>query len=87
MTEIVPQQLRRRRDAALRLPPLESNERDPIRKTTEPTMNAATILQIALYGGALTQEQYRHAWDHAPHDDARKMLHAYGIAHHAGWAA
>lgn len=72
-------QLRRRRDAALRLPALDTGDHDPLLdRKTNPPMNPPTALHIASIGGVLTLEQYRECW--ATYPDHRPMLAAYGHA-------
>lgn len=91
MSHSIPEQLRRRRDAAFRLPPLEAGDRDPlmdsIRRNSTTDMMTSTALTIASIGGTLTQAQYREVWASTDDEDARAMLHAYGHAHHEGWPA
>lgn len=60
---------------------------DPLKESINPTMQPATIIQLAYLGCALTREQYRHAWASTTDKGIRAMLHAYGHAHHAGWAS
>lgn len=91
MSHSIPEQLRRRRDAAFRLPPLESGDRDPligpIQRNITANMTPSTALEIARIGGTLTREQYRHAWASTTDEGIRAMLDAVAAVQHEGWAS
>lgn len=76
---------RRRHQAAQRMEPDPAGQRDTLYKPFRPTMDPATIVEIARIGGVLTREQYRSAWYACP--DHRPLLDAVAAVQHEGWAA
>ena len=77
--------LRRRHQAAQRIMPNADGVRDSLYKPLRPTMDPATIVEIARIGGLLSRAQYRAAW--FAHPEHRELLDAVAAAQHEGWPA